>query len=158
MTGQTASTLSWARIAALLGVGVFAVLAWHAVTVEQAAPNYALGQFQEIRNRLAAAEPMLQVESDGSVMRHEPPDQANHVRPTRLRVLAYRAPEQRLVRADLPFWFLKVKGPAVQYALRDTGLDLQQLGVTPADLERCGICLVLDETRTNGDRLLVWTE
>jgi hypothetical protein len=75
-----------------------------------------------------------------------------------MRVLAYRRPEQRLVRADVPLWFLKLKGPAVQYALRGTGLDLERLGVTPADLERYGACVVLDETRANGDRLLVWTE
>jgi hypothetical protein len=58
----------------------------------------------------------------------------------------------------VPFWFLKVKGPAVQYALRGTGLDLKRLGVSPADLEGYGVCLILDQTRTNGDRLLVWTE
>jgi hypothetical protein len=80
------------------------------------------------------------------------------VRPTQLRVLAYRAPQQRLVHADVPFWFLKVKGPAVRYALRDTGLDLDRLDVSLADLERYGVCLILDETRANGDRLLVWTE
>jgi hypothetical protein len=75
-----------------------------------------------------------------------------------LRVLAYRIPEQRLVRAAVPFWFLKVKGPAVQYALRDTGLDLDRLGITASDLEQYGPAVVFDETRHNGDRLLVWTE
>ncbi len=44
-------------------------------------------------------------------------------------------------------------------ALRSgTGLDLERLNVTPDELQRCGVCLVLDEARTNGDRLLVWTE
>lgn len=90
--------------------------------------------------------------------RRQPPERNQAAPPTRLRVLAYRTPQQRLVQADVPFWFLRLKGPAVQYALRGTGLDLEQLGVSPADLERYGICLLLDETRTNGDRLLVWTE
>ena len=62
------------------------------------------------------------------------------------------------MRADVPFWFLKTKGAALQDPLHGTGLDLERLGVTPADLERYGVCLVLDETRANGDRLLVWTE
>jgi hypothetical protein len=35
---------------------------------------------------------------------------------------------------------------------------LDRIGVSPADLERYGVCLILDETRKNGDRLLVWTE
>ena len=62
-------------------------------------------------------------------------------------------PEQRLVHAIVPFWFLKMKGPAVQYALRDTGVDLKRLGVTPGDLEQYGAGVVLDEARANGDRL-----
>jgi hypothetical protein len=66
--------------------------------------------------------------------------------------------ERRLVRADVPFWYLKMKGPAVQYLVRGTGLDLQRLGITAADLERYGAAVVLDETNANGDRLLVWTE
>jgi hypothetical protein len=78
--------------------------------------------------------------------------------PSQLHALAYHASNRRLVRADVPFWFLKAKGPAVQYSLRGTGLDLQRLGVTPGDLQRYGPSFVLDETRTNGERLLVWTE
>jgi hypothetical protein len=158
MAAHRARVLFWAGIAALVGVGVFGFLAWRSVTVEPATLNEALRRFEGIRDRLAATEPMLQVDADGSVTRHEPAGHAADVRPSRLRVLAYRAPEQRLVRADLPFWFVKVKGPAVQYALHDTGLDMDRLGVTPWDLERCGICLILDETRANGDRLLVWSE
>lgn len=57
-----------------------------------------------------------------------------------------------------PFWFLKMKGPGVQYAFRDTGFDLERLGVTPAELEKYGVCLILDEAATNGDRLMVWTQ
>ena len=84
--------------------------------------------------------------------------QASPGRPSTLHALAYRVPEQRLVHAIVPFWFLKIKGRAVQYALRDTGVDLKRLGVTPGDLEQYGAGVVLDEARANGDRLLVWTE
>jgi hypothetical protein len=73
-------------------------------------------------------------------------------------VLAYQAGEQRLVAADVPFWFFRLKGPAAQYALSGTGLDLKRLGITAADLERHGPAVVIDHTRPNGDRLLVWTE
>jgi hypothetical protein len=153
---QGARFLAWVGIVALVGIGVFGFLARHSVTIEQAAPNEALRRFEQIRSRLPS-KPMLQVDANGGVTRHDAPD-ASETRPTRLRVLAYRAPQQRLVHADTPFWLLKMKGPAVRYTLRDTGLDLDRLGVSPSELERCGACLILDETRTNGDRLLVWTE
>jgi hypothetical protein len=158
MAAQAARVLSSVGIAALAGIGIFGVLAWHSVTVEQARPDDALRRFTQIRQRLAWTKPMLQVDAAGGVTRREAPEHSEAAHPTWLRVLAYRAPQERLVYADVPFWFLKVKGPAVQYALRGTGLDLKRLGVSPADLERYGVCLILDQTRTNGDRLLVWTE
>ena len=150
--------LWWFSAAAAAGLGVFVLLAWRSVTVEQATPDEALRRFTEVRNSLAVVEPLLRVGAAGRITRRVQPSAREAVHPTRLRALAYRAPERRLVRADVPFWFFKIKGPAAQYALHRTGLDLDRLGVTPADLERCGVCLVLDETRANGDRLLVWTE
>jgi len=147
----------WCGAAALAAIGIFASLVQQSVTVEDAAPNEALRRFAEIRSRLTFTEPMLQIDATGRVTRRNAPaDRATP--PTRLRVLAYRAPQARLVRADVPFWLVKVKGPAVRYALRDTGLDLDRLGMSPTDLERYGVCLILDETGQNGDRLLVWTE
>jgi len=71
---------------------------------------------------------------------------------------AYRAAEHRLVAADVPFWFLKGKAPAVRFALRGTGLDLERLGMTPGELERYGAALILDENAASGDRLLIWTK
>jgi len=150
--------LSWVVGAALVGLAAFVFLAWHGVTVEEAQPDDAMRRFIEIRAGFSGSDPMLRVDATGLVARRESPPESETVRPTRLHVLAYRAPQHRLVRADAPFWFLKLKGPAVQYSLRGTGLDLERLGVTPADLERYGVCLLLDETRANGDRLLVWTE
>jgi hypothetical protein len=155
---RNARLLFWVSIAAMAGIGVFAFFAWRSVTVEQAQPDEALRRFAEIRTRLPWTEPILHIDAAGVVTRREAPPEHETGRPYRLRVLAYRAPQGRLVRVDAPFWFLKVKGPAVHYALRNTGLDLERLGVTPTDLERYGACLVLDQPRANGDRLLVWTE
>jgi len=144
-------------LAALAGIVATAVLASHRVTVEDAQPEDALLRFADVRARFAGSEPLLHVNPAGRVTRRAAPPVSMDP-PTQFRVLMYRVSEQRLVRTDLPFWFLKIKGPAVQYALRGTGLDLQRLGVTAADLERYGASLVLDEMRSNGNRLLVWTE
>lgn len=102
-------------------------------------------------------EPLLRVEADGRVMRRQL-EPANVTAASRLRVLAYRSSLRRVVQADVPFWFLKVKGPAIRMSLRDTGLDLDRLGLTPTELQRYGARLVLDELRPSGDRLLVWME
>lgn len=154
---KTSRAIGWLAAAAFAGIAFFAFLAWRSVTVEQAAAGDAQRRFGEIRGGFAGTEPLLRVEADGAVVRR--PEPGGTAKPPRqLHVLAYRVAQQRLARADISFWFLKVKGPAAQFALRGTGLDMQRLGVTPSDLQRCGVCLILDETRPNGDRLLVWTE
>ena len=144
-------------LVAAVGLSLFAFLAWRSVTIERAEPNDALGRFAQIESQFNSSKPLLRIETDGTVSRRalatgEP------VHLSRLRVLAYRVREQQLVHVGMPFWFLKLKGRAAQYALRDTGLDLNRLGVTPAELERYGPGVVLDETGPNGDRLVVWTE
>ena len=153
---RDARFIFWIGVAATAGAALFGFLAWRSVTVEEVEPNDALRRFADIRKRLPGTEPILHVDAGGIVTRREVPPASP--RATRLYVLTYLAPVERLARADVPFWFLKMKGPGVKYAFRGTGFDLERLGITPADLERYGVCVVLDETRENGDRLLVWTE
>jgi hypothetical protein len=144
-------------IVTVVGVSAFAFLAWRSVTIERAEPSDALRHFAQIESRFNSEEPVLRIEADGTLSRRALLEgEPKHL--SKFHALAYRVHEQRLVHAVVPFWFLKVKGPAVQYALRDTELDLQRLGITPADLEQYGSGVVLNETRPNGDRLLVWTE
>jgi hypothetical protein len=144
-------------VIAIAGLSLFAFLAWRSVTIERADPSDALRRFAQVESRLRSSEPLLHIDAGGTITRRPAPV-GEPARLSRLQALAYQVPEQRLVHAVVPFWFLKLKGPAVHYALRDTGLDLKRLGVTPADLEQYGAGIVLDETRPDGDRLLVWTE
>lgn len=127
-------------VAGLVGLSIFASLAYRAVNIRTALPSEAVTRFEAVRQRFlnGAASAVSEVKL--------------------LEVLAYRASEQRLVEAHVPFWFLRMKGPALEFALRDTGLDLNRLGLTADDLARRGPGLVLDQTQANGDRLLVWTE
>ena len=155
---RTKRILLFLLAVAVLGLSVFGSLVWRATTVEHADRPDALQRFSDVRATFRPALPMLQVDASGQLIRHEHQPAAKGPRPTQLDVLAYRAREQRLVRVDIPFWFFKLKGVAVQIALRGTGLDMERLEVTPADLEQHGPGVVLDETRANGDRLLVWTE
>ena len=152
----TTRVFTWIAIAGAIGLIVFGFLAWRSVHVEHVEANEALRRFVEIRERFSGQEPILHIGPDGRMMRRSAPTSPMQA-PEDFYVLAYHAAGQRLVRAHMPFWFLSVKGPAAQFALRDTGLDLDRLGVTPRDLKRYGPCLVLDETRADGSRVLVWT-
>ncbi len=143
--------------AATVGLSIFGALAWRAVTIRRADPSDALRRFATIRARLPTTVPMVRRDVSGRFVRtNAGPRQGASA--SRLRVIAYRVQEERLVEADVPLWFVGVKGPAMQFALRGTGIDFQSLGVTAADLERAGAAVLLDETRSNGDRILAWTE
>jgi len=145
-------------VGALVGFTIFGVLVSRAVTVEQADAPEALRRFAAVRSALGQSPPLLTLDESGNVTRRAEPPGTFPVRPHRLAVLTYQAGERRLVSADVPFWFFKLKGPAAQYAVRGTGLDFTRLQITAADLERHGPAVVVDHTRANGDRLLVWTE
>jgi hypothetical protein len=143
--------------AAVLGVAVFGVLAWRSVTVVQMDVGGALNQFEDAQRRVPSTPPLVQRDASGNFVRRESEPTTSRAA-TQLHALAYYVGGQRLVRADVPLWFFKVKGPAVRYALRDTGFDLDALNLTATDLERAGARVILDETWSSGDRLLVWTE
>lgn len=143
--------------AAVLGVAVFGVLAWRSVIVVQVDASVALNNFEDAKGRVPSTPPLVQRDASGNFVRHAS-EPATNSAATQLHALAYYVEGQRLVRADVPLWFLKVKGPAVRYALRDTGFDLDALNLTATDLERAGARIILDETWSSGDRLLVWTE
>jgi len=143
--------------AATVGLTIFGALAWRAVTIQRTDTSDAQLRFTSVRERLPAAAPLVHRDPSGRFVRSAA---APHhgAEAKRLRVLAYRVAEERLVEADVPLWFVSVKGSAMQFALRGTSIDFESLGLTAADLERAGAAVVLDETRGNGDRILAWTE
>ena len=143
---------------AVLGLATFGILAYRAVAIEQASAPEALRRFTEIRSRLGGTAPLLTLDVAGNVIRRAQPPEVARRPIRRFRVLVYQTAEERLVTADVPFWFFKLKGTAAQYAVRGTGLDLERLRITGAELERYEPSVIIDHVRPNGDRLLVWTE
>jgi hypothetical protein len=143
--------------AGVLGMAVFGVLAWRSVTVAQTDPSGALREFEDAIARVPSTQPLVERDRSGRFVRH-PSEPTGSRAVTQLHALAYYVDGRRLVRADVPLRLFKVKGPAARYALRDTGFDIDALQLTATDIERAGARVILDESRSNGDRLLVWTE
>ena len=140
----------------VLGVSFFGFLAARSISVERTDPTGAQHNFEAAVAGIPSATPLVRRDPSGRFARRSPTTPAAE-QPTHLHVLAYYADGNRLVRADVPLWFYRVKGPAAAYALRGTGFDLDALGLTANDLQQAGAGVVLDETRAAGDRLLAWT-
>ena len=143
---------------AFIGIAVFGIMVSRAVDVEQAPAPEALRRFEQVRASLGGRPPLLMLDANGEVVRRAAPPATAPGAVKRLGVLAYQAAAERLTSADVPMWFFKLKGPAAQFAVRGTGLDLERLQITASYLERHDASVVIDHVRPNGDRLLVWTE
>ncbi len=170
-------------LAAGIGFAIFGLMVRRAVTLEEVTPSEAMQRFEDARAGFGSAVPLVSVDEAGRPVRSDVDTDgasgagrmegaggsdsaagatsgagsAGRAAPKRLHILVYRAEDERLAQAEVPFWFFKLKGPVVRLALRETDFDLGRLGLTPGELERLGPRLVLDETRANGDRVLVWT-
>lgn len=144
-------------VCALAGLALFGLLAWQAVTVEDATRADAERRIADVRAGLLSKEPLVEIDDEGRLVRMASRGDATGRPIARLKGLAWRAPDRRLVSVDSPFWFVKLKGPAAAFVLQDTGLDLDGLGLTPAMLERFGPAVIIDHTSRDGSRLLIWT-
>jgi hypothetical protein len=142
----------------LVGLSVFSVLVYRAVDIETAGAEDAARRFAAVRATLPPGRPVLTLDDAGNVLRREVRGRNSRNPVRRLCVLAYFAAGNRIVSATVPLWFFRIKRPAAQFALRDTGLDLDRLGITPSDLQGYGPIVLIDHARSGRDLLLVWTE
>lgn len=145
-------------ICALAGLALFGLLAWQAVTVEDATRADAERRIAGVRAGLLSKGPLVEIDDEGRLVRMASTSDATGRPIARLRGLAWRVADRRLVSVDSPFWFVKLKGPAAAFVLQDTGLDLERLELTPAMLERFGPAVIIDHTSRDGSRLLIWTQ
>lgn len=145
-------------VAALVGLVVFGLLASSVTSITDSDQSMADEVFQAVIDSLDSGPPRLHRDESGNLVSRAIPSGISGAKPVKLGVLLYRSPENKLVQSDIPFWFFRLKGSAARFALRGSGLDMDRLGVTPADIARQGPGLILDEQAADGGRILVWAE
>ena len=143
---------------AVLAAGVSLYSLSRVTTVEIVDAPTAKIRFETALDAFDATKVLLQRAADGAWVRSTenggPP--AGKLR--RIGVLAYEPDNEKLYRMDIPFWFYRMKGPALGFVLKDTGFDLGDLGIQPLDLQEHGPGLVLDEEQADSGRIVVWVE
>ena len=144
--------------AAVFGFAVFGILASRVTTIEKVEQDAVRGRFQAVIDSLDSGSPRLARDGSGGFTNTASAAVGPVARPSKLGVLFFRANENRLVRSDIPFWFFRLKGQAARFVLKDSGFDMERLGITPRDIASQGPGVILDEMSGNGDRLLVWAE
>ncbi len=144
--------------AAVFGFAVFGILASRVTTIEKVKQDTARGRFEAVIDSLDSGPPRLTRDGSGGFTNTATEATGPMAKPSKLGVLFFRAGDDRLVRSDVPFWFFRLKGQAAQFVLKNSGFDMERLGITPKDIAGQGPGVILDEIFANGDRLLVWAE
>ncbi len=142
----------------LLAVGITLFSLSSVTTVEVVDARTAAERFVTVLEPFDSAAALLQRDAEGRWIRSAETNQPSGIQLKRIGVLAYRPESDQLYRIDIPFWFYRMKGPALEFVLSDTGFDLGELGIKPKDLRRHGPGLVLDETQGDDGRIVVWVE
>jgi hypothetical protein len=150
-------------LAAMAGIAGFAVMLASWTQSETTAPTEAELAFADELARLGPAPPYLDRDAEGKDFRRTELELADAVRLQSIHALMWIAPSRRLIRLEVPMWFVRLKDApggvlglmfaAVEGDVEDLDLDLDV-----AALERRGPGLVLDRSWAAGNRILVWTE
>ena len=160
-------------VVVLLLAGGSALFVMRHVGIERGTSESAQDAFAKARQPFAGRTPMIEIGADGSVTNHV--DDPSRPRPAplaMLHVLAWDPEQERLVRANIPFWALRFKNslpgmrtevPLWILALRGDRPDTSRLAANgPAlrieDLERFGPGLIIDAELPGERRVLIWAQ
>ena len=157
------TVLAGLALAAVFGLGISWMMFSLWGDLEEVAPAAAEAAFDDAVRQAGGGTPYLEVDDAGRVTVHRELERAEPTRLSTMHVLAWQPRAGRLLTVDLPFWFVRVKmTESINLGTLTTALagDWQQLDLQVAerDLERRGPGLVMDHRRSDGARLLVWTE
>lgn len=159
---------AWVRV--VIGVVVFGILGvvamaatglWFLkshVDIRTTTSAAATEDFQSIRQRFATQKPLIELDEHGSFLRANVDRPAGTQRPQTLNVMAFDPHDEKVVRMELPFWLLRLKGGGGRFDIGRSNVDLARMRLTVEDLERYGPLLILDQRDTDGSRVLVWSQ
>ena len=128
------------------------------VNIKSTTTAAAIVDFQTIRERFATQKPLIELDEHGSFLRANTDRPAGTLRPQTLNVMAFDSHDEKVVKLDLPFWLLRLKGGGGSFDIGRRSVDLARMRLTVEDLERYGPILILDQKDTDGSRVLVWSQ
>ena len=145
-------------VVTMAGIGLY-FFSQHVQTSTVSAGN-AAHDFDQVRNRFEGQKPLIELDSHGRYLRsnvdRKPP--AHPKPPESINVMAFDPGEGKIVRVSIPFWIIRMKMKGATIDLNGNHMDLEDLRLSPEDLERFGPTLIVDHQNTSGERVLVWSQ
>ena len=150
----------------VLGIGVIAIAGagfyffTQHIETRTVSPATATKEFEEVKAQFVGQKPLVELDRRGSFVRSNPdrPSSRNGRVPEELYVMAFDPDDGRVVRLKIPFWLLRLKTHGSNINFNGRRMDLEDLKLSVADLERFGPTLIVDHSGIDGKRVLVWSQ
>lgn len=129
------------------------------VNTQYTSPDTAAGEFDRERARFAGQEPLAELRSGESPIVHRS-TQSSGPPLTTLHLLAYDPQEERIIRANVPFWAARLSPSAAFSITSEDSVIFGKLQLTADDIARHGpgIVMIADDVPVHGARFMVWAE
>lgn len=128
------------------------------VNIQSSTQAVAAEDFQTVRARFANQRPLIELDERGNFLQANTDRPSSPQRPNTLTILAFDSHDEKVVRVELPFWLLRLKGGGSRFDVGGSNVDLAKLRLTVEDLERFGPTLILDQKDSDGSRVLIWSQ
>jgi hypothetical protein len=128
------------------------------VNIQTTTRAVAAVDFDTVRSRFPNQKPLIELDERGNFVHANTDRPAGNRRPQTLNIMAFDSDDEKVVRLDLPFWLLRLKGGGSRFDIGGGNVDLAKLRLTVEDLERYGPILILDQKDSDGSRVLIWSQ
>jgi len=155
-------------VGGIVAVGILCVIAMAAVglwfvrshvDIRAASTAAVTDEFQTIRARFPDQRPLIELDDRGNVFHANTDRPAGTQRVQSLNIMAFDPDDEKVVKMDLPFWLVRLKMGGTRFEVgRGNNIDLANLHLTVEDLERYGPTLILDHKKSDGSRVLIWSQ
>src|SRR5829696_7023245 len=128
------------------------------VNIQSSTTAVAAVDFQTVRARFANQKPLIELDEHGSFLRANTDRPAGTQRPQTLNVMAFDPHDEKVVRLDLPFWLLRLKGGGGSFDIGRRSVDLARMRLTVEHLECYVPILRLEQKETGSSRVVIWSQ
>jgi hypothetical protein len=171
MNGEEAPKKKKTWLWVILGVFVFFVMIAvggiivavsmfrNSMSVNEFSEAEAMQQFEAVRNRYPGQQPLIQLVDGQPQYVADRASQGESTKPlSTVHIIAYDGDEGKVVTFSLPFWLLRMKSGPIRISAYQQGWDDHGVSFRVEDIEKYGPGIIVDATRPNEGRVLVWAE
>jgi len=141
------------------GIMVAVSLFRNNMSISETSESDAMQQFEAVRGRYPGQQPLIQVVDGKPQYVAERASQSPATTSlSTVHILAYDSDEGKVVNFSLPFWLLRMKSGPIRISAYQQGWDDRGVSFRVEDIEKHGPGIIIDATRPNEGRVLVWAE